>query len=37
MLMFAIYLFLSLESPHEVPAVLNSLWKKLDFTLNQIK
>ncbi|XP_029964937.1 protein NPAT [Salarias fasciatus] len=25
------------ESRHEVPAVMTSLWKKLDFTLNQIK
>ncbi|KAM6931750.1 protein NPAT isoform 4-T4 [Lycodopsis pacificus] len=25
------------ESCHEVPAVMTSLWKKLDFTLNQIK
>ncbi|XP_056906260.1 protein NPAT isoform X2 [Takifugu flavidus] len=25
------------ESHHEVPAVMTSLWKKLDFTLNQIK
>ncbi|KAK2912683.1 protein NPAT [Channa argus] len=25
------------ETCHEVPAVLTSLWKKLDFTLNQIK
>uniref|UniRef100_H3CCE8 Uncharacterized protein n=1 Tax=Tetraodon nigroviridis TaxID=99883 RepID=H3CCE8_TETNG len=25
------------ESHHEVPAVMSSLWKKLDFTLNQIK
>ncbi|XP_028321321.1 protein NPAT [Gouania willdenowi] len=25
------------ESSHEVPAVMTSLWKKLDFTLNQIK
>uniref|UniRef100_A0AAQ6ICV3 Protein NPAT C-terminal domain-containing protein n=1 Tax=Anabas testudineus TaxID=64144 RepID=A0AAQ6ICV3_ANATE len=25
------------ESCHEVPAMLTSLWKKLDFTLNQIK
>ncbi|XP_049916116.1 protein NPAT isoform X1 [Epinephelus moara] len=25
------------ESRHEVPAMMTSLWKKLDFTLNQIK
>ncbi|XP_071375012.1 protein NPAT [Centroberyx affinis] len=25
------------ESSHEVPAMMTSLWKKLDFTLNQIK
>uniref|UniRef100_A0A3B3BEU8 Uncharacterized protein n=1 Tax=Oryzias melastigma TaxID=30732 RepID=A0A3B3BEU8_ORYME len=25
------------ESSHEVPLVMTSLWKKLDFTLNQIK
>ncbi|XP_029372824.1 protein NPAT isoform X2 [Echeneis naucrates] len=25
------------ESSHEVPVVMTSLWKKLDFTLNQIK
>ncbi|XP_059186759.1 protein NPAT isoform X2 [Centropristis striata] len=25
------------ESQHEVPAMMTSLWKKLDFTLNQIK
>lgn len=29
--------FCSTESRHEVPAVMTSLWKKLDFTLNQIK
>lgn len=33
----ALFVLFSIESCPEVPAVMTSLWKKLDFTLNQIK